>query len=92
LQPRPEKVPCPLPVPRPTRLLACLEPGAGEILSCLTNLLLHFDQMSYLVDHAAYGVCILAYDTLIQTVKTQSLQGLPLGFIITYGAFYPGYT
>src|SRR4030042_4361190 len=30
LQPRPENVPCPLPLPRPTRLLACLEPGAGE--------------------------------------------------------------
>src|ERR687893_3089069 len=54
LWPRPLVLPCPEPVPRPTRLRERFEPGAGERSLSLILLvhLLDVDQVAHLVEHA----------------------------------------
>jgi hypothetical protein len=62
------------------------------MLFCLTNLFLHFDQVSHLIYHAPQGVRVFLDDALVEPVKTERPEGAPLGYIIADATFNPGNT
>src|SRR5437899_7702478 len=71
-------------MPRPTRTLRCREPRGGRRLDRFTAMfasipstLLHFDQVTHLVDHPANRGCIMPLYHLLHAMETQAADGLP---------------
>jgi hypothetical protein len=60
------------------------------MLFCLTNLFLHFYQVSHFINHTPNGAGVFMDDALIQPMKTQRRQGSLLALLIADAAFYPG--
>src|SRR5690606_11708536 len=63
-------------MPRPTRFLAVVEPGAGFNSFRRMLLSLHLHHVAYFVDHAAHGRSVLQLDALTDAAQTEAGKAL----------------
>src|SRR5437667_12298142 len=72
--PRPAVLPRPEPCPRPTRLSALCEPGAGrksESFTASSYRLLYLHEVNHFADHAAYSGLIIMLNSLLEFTQPQ---------------------
>src|SRR5256885_10610168 len=69
LVPRPAVLPRPEPCPRPTRLSALCEPGAGRKSESFTDSLLYLNQVNHLLDHATHRRIVLVLNRLLKLTE-----------------------
>src|SRR5438874_5587704 len=72
--PRPAVLPRPEPCPRPTRLSALCEPGAGRKSESFTDDLLYLHQVNHLLDHTTHSRPVFVFNRLLQLAEAKCLD------------------
>jgi hypothetical protein len=72
-------LPMPLPIPRPTRFLGCLELAAGDLVQ--THLCLALHQVVHLVDHAAHRA-IFQFNRMVDAPQPKPAHRCAVAFTV----------